>query len=117
MAATLNAVFAQCVRIRSAVLAPFQRPCDSGCEPFVVSLTERKFSFETRRSLMKQHVVIFEARGGSDKGEYGYRPDSKPIIDSLTNRGWTSEVIFYRDEDRGEIYRHTCERAGRTLVA
>ena len=56
---------------------------------------------------MKQHVVIFEARGGSDKGEYGYRPDSRPIIDSLSNRGWTSEVIFYRDEDRGEIYRHT----------
>lgn len=61
---------------------------------------------------MKQHVVIFEARGGSDKGEYGYRPDSRPIIDSLANRGWTSEVIFYRDEDRGEIYRHTIEKAG-----
>ena len=61
---------------------------------------------------MKQHVIIFEARGGSDKGEYGYRPDSKPIIDSLTSRGWTSEIIFYRDEDRGEIYRHACEKAG-----
>ena len=61
---------------------------------------------------MKQHVVIFEARGGSDKGEYGFRPDSKPIIDSLSERGWTSEIVFYRDEDRGEIYRHTLERAG-----
>lgn len=61
---------------------------------------------------MKQHVVIFEARGGTDKGEYGYRPDSKPIIDALANRGWTSEVIFYRDEDRGAIYRYTCEKAG-----
>lgn len=61
---------------------------------------------------MKKHVVIFEARGGSDKGEYGYRPDSKPIIDSLSQRGWTSEIIFYRDEDRGEIYRHTLENAG-----
>jgi hypothetical protein len=61
---------------------------------------------------VKQHVIIFEARGGSDKGAYGYRPDSKPIIDSLTTRGWTSEIIFYRDEDRGEIYRHTCDRAG-----
>ena len=60
---------------------------------------------------MKQHVIIFEARGGSDKGPYGYRPDSKPIIDSLANRGWTSEIIFYCDEDRGEIYRHTCEKA------
>lgn len=61
---------------------------------------------------MKQHLVVFEARGGSDKGEYGYRPDSKPIIDSLTNRGWTAEVIFYCDEDRGEVYRHTCDKAG-----
>ncbi|MCA9211938.1 MAG: Cj0069 family protein, partial [Planctomycetales bacterium] len=61
---------------------------------------------------MKKHVVIFEARGGTDKGEYGYRPDSKPIIDSLANRGWTSEIIFYCDEDRGEIYRYTCENAG-----
>ena len=61
---------------------------------------------------MKQDVVIFEGRGGSDKGPYGYRPDSKPIIDSLSKRGWTSEIIFYRDEDRGEIYRHTCDSAG-----
>lgn len=61
---------------------------------------------------MKQHVIIFEARGGSDKGVYGYRPDSKPIIDALANRGWSSEIIFYRDEDRGEIYCHACEKAG-----
>ena len=61
---------------------------------------------------MIKHVVIFEARGGTDKGEYGYRPDSKPIIDSLANQGWTSEIIFYSDEDRGEIYRYTCENAG-----
>ena len=60
---------------------------------------------------MKKHVVIFEARGGSDKGKYGFRNDSKPIIDSLKNRGWSAEIIFYTDEDRGEIYRHTIEKA------
>lgn len=60
---------------------------------------------------MKKHVVIFEARGGSDKGKYGFRRDSKPIIDSLKNRGWSAEIIFYRDEDRGEIYRHTTAKA------
>lgn len=60
---------------------------------------------------MKKHVVIFEARGGSDKGKYGFRKDSKPIIDSLKERGWSAEIIFYRDEDRGEIYRHTIEKA------
>lgn len=38
---------------------------------------------------MKKHVVIFEARGGSDKGKYGFRKDSKPIIiiDSFKERG------------------------------
>lgn len=60
---------------------------------------------------MRKHVVIFEARGGSDKGEYGFRRDSKPIIDSLKKRGWTAEIIFYRDEDRGEIYRYTYDKA------
>ena len=60
---------------------------------------------------MKKHVVIFEARGGSDKGPYGFRKDSKPIIDSLKKRGWTAEIIFYKDEDRGEIYRYTYEKA------
>ncbi|MGI9527959.1 MAG: Cj0069 family protein [Weeksellaceae bacterium] len=60
---------------------------------------------------MKKHVVIFEARGGSDKGQYGFRKDSKPIIDSLKQRGWTAEIIFYDDANRGEIYRHTLEKA------
>jgi len=60
---------------------------------------------------MKKHVVIFEARGGSDKGKYGFRRDSKPIIDSLKSRGWTAEIIFYSDEDRGEIYRYTTNKA------
>ena len=60
---------------------------------------------------MKKHVIIFEARGGTDKGKYGFRRDSKPIIDSLKNKGWTAEIIFYSDEDRGEIYRYTIEKA------
>ena len=60
---------------------------------------------------MKKHVIIFEAWGGTDKGQYGFRNDSKPIIDSLKSRGWTAEIIFYRDEDRGEIYRYTHDKA------
>ncbi|BBM85800.1 Cj0069 family protein [Candidatus Uabimicrobium amorphum] len=61
---------------------------------------------------MKKHVVIFEVRGGSDKGAYGYRSDSKPIIDSLNKRGWSAEIIFYSDEARGEIYRYVVDKAG-----
>ena len=60
---------------------------------------------------MKKHVVIFEVRGGTDKGPYGFRPDSRPIIDSLTRRGWTAEIIFYSDQDRGEIYRYVVDKA------
>ena len=60
---------------------------------------------------MKRHVVIFEARGGSDKGKYGFRRDSKPIIDSLKDRGWTAEIIFYCNKDRGEIYCYTLNKA------
>jgi len=61
---------------------------------------------------MKKHVIIFEARGGTDKGPYGIRKDSKSIVDSLYKRGWTSEVVFYQDEDRGAIYRYAVENAG-----
>ena len=32
--------------------------------------------------------------------------------DSLAKRGWTSEIIFCRDEDRDKVYRHPCGRAG-----
>jgi glutathione synthase/RimK-type ligase-like ATP-grasp enzyme len=60
---------------------------------------------------MKKYVVLFEARGGSDKGKYGYRVDSKPIIDALQKRGWASEIIFYDDVNRGEIYCHTRHNA------
>ena len=44
---------------------------------------------------MSKHVVIFEARGGSDKGPYGYRRDSMPIVTALKERGWTAEIIFF----------------------
>lgn len=60
---------------------------------------------------MKNHVIIFEARGGSDKGPYGYRKDSMPIVKALRERSWTGEIVFYSDEHRGEIYQYTCERA------
>ena len=47
-------------------------------------------SKETRISKMsmRNHVVIFEARGGNDKGPYVYRKDSMPIVKSLQDRGW-----------------------------
>ena len=55
---------------------------------------------------MKKHVIIFEVRGGSDKGPYGFRRDSKPIIDSLKKRGWTAEIIFYQDTSNPVNYNY-----------
>ena len=60
---------------------------------------------------MGNHVVIFEARGGSDKGEYGYRKDSMPIVKALLQRNWTAEIVFYEDEHRGEIYKYAVDKA------
>lgn len=63
------------------------------------------------RRMSKNHVIIFEARGGSDKGPYGYRIDSMPIVQALKKRSWTAEIVFYEDAHRGEIYRYTLDRA------
>lgn len=60
---------------------------------------------------MKKHIVIFEARGGTDKGKYGYRKDSAPILAALQRMGWSGEIVFYSDEQRGEIYRYVLESA------
>ena len=45
---------------------------------------------------MKKHVIIFEVRGGSDKGPYGFRRDSKPIIDSLKKEGGQLKSFFIK---------------------
>lgn len=60
--------------------------------------------FGNRNKVLKKHVVIFEAPGGSDKGPDGHRKDTLPILNALVARGWTAEVIFYTDSARGEIY-------------
>lgn len=61
---------------------------------------------------MNRNVVVLEARGGTDKGQYGHRVDSKAIIESLRKRNWPAEIIFYDDKDRGEIYRYIIGNAG-----
>ena len=53
---------------------------------------------------MKQHVVFFEAEGGTDKGPDGHRKDTMPMIDALKAKGWTAEIVFYSDNDRARVY-------------
>lgn len=44
-------------------------------------------------------VVVFEVEGGSDKQLDGHRKDTMPLVRALEMRGWTAEVIFYRDSN------------------
>lgn len=55
---------------------------------------------------MKKNVVFFEVRGGSDKGEDGYRKDTMPMVDALKSRGWGAEVIFFEVGKKDEIYEY-----------
>jgi len=59
---------------------------------------------------MKKNVVFFEARGGSDKGANGHRPDTMPMINAVKAQGWGAEVIFYSDEQKDEIYEDAVKR-------
>ena len=53
---------------------------------------------------MKKNIVFFEVRGGSDKGEDGYRKDTMPMVKALKEKGWGAEVIFFEVGKKDEIY-------------
>lgn len=53
---------------------------------------------------MKKNIVFFEVRGGSDKGEDGYRKDTMPMVQALRERGWGAEVIFFEVAQKEAIY-------------
>lgn len=53
---------------------------------------------------MKKNIVFFEVRGGSDKGEDGYRKDTMPMVNALKDKGWGAEVIFFEVAKKDEIY-------------
>lgn len=53
---------------------------------------------------MKKNIVFFEVRGGSDKGEDGFRKDTMPMVNALKKRGWNAEVIFFEVAQKEAIY-------------
>lgn len=61
--------------------------------------------------LMKRHVVFLEVEGGNDKGADGLRPDTMPMVNSLKKFGWTSEVIFYAESKKEDIFQSIVENA------
>jgi hypothetical protein len=61
--------------------------------------------------MIKKHVVFFEAEGGSDKWIHGLRKDTMPMIEALQKKGWTAEVIKFRDEWKDQIFDYVRAKA------
>lgn len=60
---------------------------------------------------MKKHIIVFEAEGGSDKWIDGHRKDTMPIVNAIIAKGWTAEVVYFRDEWKDVIYDYTLDKA------
>lgn len=60
---------------------------------------------------MKNHVVFFEAENGSDKWLDGHRKDTMPMVNALIEKGWTAEVLKFRDEWKDDIFEYVKDRA------
>ena len=60
---------------------------------------------------MKKHIIIFEAEGGSDKWIDGHRKDTMPILRAIERKGWTAEVVYFRDEWKDVIYDYVLKKA------
>ncbi len=60
---------------------------------------------------MKKHVVFFEAEGGTDKGPDGHRRDTMPMVEALRASGWSAEAVYYRDDERDELFDRVVAKA------
>ncbi|MDY3126543.1 MAG: Cj0069 family protein [Corynebacterium sp.] len=53
---------------------------------------------------MHKAIVVFEVEGGSDKYFDGHRKDTMPIVTSIREAGWHSEVVYYRPEWSDDLF-------------
>ncbi len=60
---------------------------------------------------MKKHIIVFEAEGGSDKWLDGHRKDTMPIVNALKAKGWSAEVIYFRDEWKDRVIEYAVDKA------
>lgn len=58
---------------------------------------------------MHKGIVVFEVEGGSDKYIDGHRRDTMPIVKSIQDAGWNSEVVFYRPEWSDDLFTYVSE--------
>ncbi|MBN9644512.1 Cj0069 family protein [Corynebacterium mendelii] len=61
---------------------------------------------------MKKAIVVFEVEGGSDKTFNGHRKDTMPIVEAIREKGWDSEVVFYRPEWADAIFDYVSKNFG-----
>jgi len=60
---------------------------------------------------MKNHIIFFEAEGGSDKWLDGHRKDTMPMVNAIREKGWTAEVLKFRDEWADQIFDYVKDKA------
>ncbi|NPA73489.1 MAG: Cj0069 family protein [Epsilonproteobacteria bacterium] len=65
---------------------------------------------------MKKHVVVLEAEGGKDKWIDGHRRDTMPIVNALKAKGFDSEVIYFRDEWKDEVFKYISQKSDAVIV-
>ena len=65
---------------------------------------------------LRRRVVVFEARGGADKGPDGHRRDTGPLVAALRARGWAAEALFYTDAARPALTAHALAHADAFLT-
>jgi len=53
---------------------------------------------------MHKAIVVFEVEGGNDKGDDGHRKDTMPIVNSIMDKGWDAEVIYFHPDKADEIF-------------
>jgi len=65
--------------------------------------------------MKRSSAVIFEARGGNDKGPDGHRPDSLPILRALERHGFTARLEFYAQEREEDLIQRHLPRTNLVL--
>lgn len=61
---------------------------------------------------MKKYVIMIEYSNGNDKGCDGFRPDTKPILNSFKNvANIEGEVVFYNPKRKDELFEYIKNKA------
>lgn len=61
---------------------------------------------------MKKYVIMIEYANGNDKGCDGFRPDTKPILNSLKRvANIEGEVVFYNPKRKDELFEYIKNKA------